>query len=173
MLQIVVRVDRQPVLQNVDRVLRLLVLPRALLALHDHVRHAVAHQRRTACVALCHALGELYVRELDFVAAAVGGTPERLGNYEFWEVHAVCKQFADDAFGEGERRVDVAIDEELVETGLDEVAGQCAVVSAHGLFYFWGFYVFGGGLLHLKFIHKLEFSLKLKIAKKQSLQRMR
>ena len=87
------RVDRHVVLEDVHRVLGLLVRLGAHRAFDHHVRDAVADGGRHPRVALLDPRGELDVRLL--VGVVVGGARERLGDHELRHVDLVLQQVGD------------------------------------------------------------------------------
>ena len=130
-VEVVLRVDRDVVLEHVDRVLRLLVELRALRALHDDVGDAVPDDRRVQRVAPPDALDELDVRLLARVRVLRLG--ERLGDDQVRDVEPVHEQVGDGPLDVGDGLRDAAVDEDVVQDRADDVRDERAVVPADGL----------------------------------------
>ena len=91
-VQVVLRVDRDVVLEHVDGILCLAVCGGALLSLNDDVRHTVTHRRRRACITLLHAGSQLNVGLLGLVVVRVGRLAQRLGDHKQRDVQLVAQQ---------------------------------------------------------------------------------
>jgi len=90
-LEVVLRVERNVLLEHPQRVLRLLVRFGALLCLHDHIRNTIARARRSARITLPHLLCQHQVRLIRLLVVLCL-LAQRLADHQQREIQSIAEQ---------------------------------------------------------------------------------